>query len=181
MKTYRLKEDYPSVGNSKYFYNVWYKITNPHAGYVPKEGDEVLRNPFASMQNFVRAAAKAIEKPDTEEKMIGHYARQSFNSVKLCFEGNASEYLWDSEEDKGKIIWECRMFLDTLKCGTDQVASGKTKEEVHKRVAELLDASGAVLDVERTQGDIQKFLKEIHTLNNKVTFLNNIIDSNQEQ
>ena len=177
MKTYRLKEDYPRVGKSKYFYNVWYKITNPQAGYIPKEGDEVIRNPFASMSNFAKVAAYALKKPDAEEKMIGHYARQPFNSVRLFFEGNASEYIWDSKEDKGKIIWECRMFLDTLKHGSERIASGKTKEEVHKRVAELLDAAGAVLDVTKTQTEIDDLEKQAVTISKKVRILNNLIRS----
>lgn len=177
MKTYRLREDYPRVGDSKYFYNVWYKITNPSALYIPKEGDEFVRNPFASMSNFTKAAAQALKKPDPDEKMIGYYARQPFNSVKLCFEGESSEYLWDSEEDKGKIVWECRMFLDTLKCGSERIATGKLREDVHKRVAELLDTAGAVLDVIKIQEDIDDLNDQADTINEKVKLLENLIRS----
>lgn len=175
MKNYRLKENYPRVGDSKYYYNVWYKITNPHAGYIPKDGDDVVRNPFASMNNFARAAAKALQKPATEETMIGYFARQPFNSVKLFFQGHSSDYIWDSDEERNKITWECRMFLDTLDCGSECIASGSTKEEVHKRVIELLDAAHVVLDIDNTQEEIKSYIKDVENATKNIDFLHTLL------
>lgn len=174
MKTYRSKENYPRVGESKYFYNVWYKINNPHAGYIPKEGDDAVRNPFVSMTNFARAAAAALQDPIKDEKMIGYFARQPFNSVKLFFEGHTSDDLWASEKEKNEIKWECRMFLDTLDCGSECIATG-TAEEVHKRVAELLDAAQATLDIDNTQEDIKSYIKDVENATKHIDFLHSLL------
>lgn len=174
MKNYRPKENYPRVGNSKYFYNVWYKVNNPHAKYIPKEGDEALQNPFSNMTNFVRAAASALQGPAKDKKMLGYFARQPFNSIKLFFEGHTSGNIWATEKEKKEIKWECRMFLDTLECGSECIAAG-TAEEVHKKVAEMLDAAQVTLDIDNTQEDIKSYIKEVEDATKHIDFLHTLL------
>ena len=174
MKTYRSKELYPRVGDSEYHYNVWYEIKNPECKYVPKEEDEILKNPFKTMGNFAYCAAKALS-PVEKDKTIGYYARQPFNSVKLLFEGETPEGLWATEEERSKIKWSCRMFLDTLECGTECIASSYDKDEVHQRVAKMLKDAGAVLDTEQTREEIKEWTKKCETAMKHVDFLQSLL------
>ena len=181
MKRYCLRGEFLQIGHSKYYFGVWYKITNPNCLYKSKEDDEALRNPFNGMGNFLKATKKAITAPDKNQN-IGYFARQPFSSIKLFMDGDENESGHfckgeNAEDHIGEILWECRMFLDTLDCGSESIAVGWTKEEVYEKVVQLLDEAGAVVDIDESQEEIKKYLKSAKEATENAEFLNNLIIS----
>lgn len=151
------------IGNSNYYFNVWYKITNPNCLYKPKQNDKIKQNPFASMNSFMLAVAEAISSPK-KSKPIGYYARQPFNSIRLFMEKNEDEY-------------SCRMFLDTLEYGSECIASSSSKEELLDTVIKMLDEAKAVVNTVETQKEINSLLKESKELVNQASILSGLIIS----
>lgn len=149
------------IGNSNYYFNVWYKVTNPDCLYKPKQNDKVMQDPFANMNNFMIAAAEAISNPK-KNKPIGYYARQPFNSVKL--------FMVEDENE-----WECRMFLDTLEYGSECIAIFSSKEDLFDAVIKMLNEAKAIIDTVETQKEINKLLKESKELANQASVLSDLM------
>lgn len=173
-KRYCLKGDYPRIGNSDYYCGIYYKITNPKALYKKKPEDEYVNNPFANMNNFLVAAGSAIKEPNKETVLIGEFAHKPFNSVKLFIEGSK----WEDEEEPN---WECRIFLDTQNVGSTAIASSHSLEEVYQRVINILSASGAILDLEKLQEDIEATGIAVKNFTKRSNFLKTLIETEEER
>ena len=163
---YRRGTPFPRIGESEYYYNVWYKFTNP--------------------------SAYKLKSPDSPENLIGTFARKEFNSVNLYCAGDL--YCWNLPDhgsgeliDKAKwgdyIRWETRMFLDTNAYGSDGIyaVEGNSKlDELQIKVAEILRASGAVVDVEKMNSELSEKLDGIARLSKEAETLRKIIYRDSE-
>lgn len=134
------------IGDSKFFFNVWYKITNEKAltpcGYCGN-GWDMDRN----------------EQPATY--LVGDYSREKFNSVKFHLDVYPS-HIWD-----GKWNVKVLCFADTRECGAETIVHLTTDDidNIDKRLfeyaAEVLVRSGAVVDKELVNAELKRRANEI--------------------
>lgn len=142
MKDAESKEDFTEldrIGTSKFFFNVWYKITNPKAlvpcGYCGNGWN-----------------MDSSESPTTY--FVGDYSREKFNSVKFELSIYKSP-LWESRWDVSVLC-----FADTRECGADTIVHLTTNDihNIDKRLfdytSEVLSRSGAIVDMDLNQEEI---------------------------
>lgn len=146
---FEIKDGPARIGTSKFFFDVWYKITNEKAlvpcGYCGNGWD-----------------ADSNEPPKTY--FVGDYSREQFNSVAFQLRITKS-HLW-----KDKYDVEVICFADTRECGVETIVYMKTDDpnkidsRLFEYAAEVLSRSGAVLDHELNQKDFDSRKEKIATM-----------------
>jgi len=143
-------QDGPSrIGTSKFFFDVWYKITN-----------EKALVPCGYCGNGWNADSK--EPPKTY--FVGDYSREQFNSVLFRLSISKSS-LWEGKYDV-KVL----CFADTRECGAETIVYMKTDDpnkidaRMFEYAADVLSRSGAVLDHELNQKDFESRKEKIATM-----------------
>ena len=129
------------IGNSSFYFGVWYKITNEKAlvpcGYCGNGWN-----------------VDSGDKPSTY--LVGDYSREKFNSVKFHLDIYPS-HIWD---DKWNVKVLC--FADTRECGAETIVHLTTDDidNIDKRLfeyaAKVLSESGAVVDVDLNTAEMHK-------------------------
>lgn len=144
------------IGESKFFFDVWYKITNKDAlvpcGYCGNGWD---------MDNK--------KKPATY--FVGDYSREKFNSVKFILD------IWERNsffDDTHHYEVAVHCFADTRECGAETIVHYVTDniDTIDKRLlnyaAQVLSRSGAVVDVELNTAEINQnktIIKNVQAFN----------------
>lgn len=151
------------IGNSKYYFGVWYKITNKDAlvpcGHCGNGWD---------MDNKKRPATY----------FVGDYSREKFNSVKFILDIWERNSSFDGTPDY-EVAVHC--FADTRECGAETIVHYRTDnlDTIDKRLldytAKVLSRSGAVVDAELNRQRIIHNQNEINSLLAINTKLTNII------
>jgi len=146
---FEIKDGPARIGTSKFFFDVWYKITNEKAlvpcGYCGNGWDADSNKP-----------------PKTY--FVGDYSRQQFNSVMFQLRISKSP-LW-----KGKYDVDVVCFADTRECGVETIVYMKTDDpnkidsRLFEYAADVLSRSGAVLDHELNQKDLDSRKEKIATM-----------------
>ena len=137
------------IGTSKFFFDVWYKITN-----------EKALVPCGYCGNGWNADSK--EPPKTY--FVGDYSREQFNSVLFRLSISKSS-LWEGKYDV-KVL----CFSDTRECGAETIVYMKTDDpnkidaRMFEYAADVLSRSGAVLDHELNQKDFEARKEKIATM-----------------
>lgn len=145
---------YKRIGKSNFFYNVWYKITK--SKYTGKRW------------------GLCGSDHEYESLNIGDYAREEFNSIKLS---NDLYYLHSSD----RYIFTIGFFSDTRECGIDHlfelILPDKkiNKKPIEEYLEKLLINSGAVIDKERNEKDIQRIEEDIKCWQEQLVEIKEII------
>ena len=136
---FEIKDGPARIGTSKFFFDVWYKITNEKAlvpcGYCGNGWD-----------------ADSNEPPKTY--FVGDYSREQFNSVLFRLDISKSPLR------EGKYNVKVLCFADTRECGAETIVymttddPNKIDSRLFEYASEVLSRSGAVLDHELNQKDL---------------------------
>lgn len=160
MTEYDMHNDGPQgpirIGKSKFFFGVWYKITNERALV-----------PIGHCGNGWSMDHETA--PSTY--YVGDYSREKFNSVKFGLSIHNQTGLFDRGKEPSYLV-SVLCFADTRDCGAETIVSLTVKdlENIDPRffdyAAKVLSKSGAVVDVDlnndaihRIDGFIEKLAK----------------------
>lgn len=141
------------IGNSKFYFGVWYKITNERALV-----------PVGHCGNGW--SMDSAEKPSTY--LVGDYSREKFNSVRFELSVHNRSGFFDQEPSYSLAVL---CFADTRECGAETIVSLTVKDldNIDKRffsyAAEVLEHSGAVVDVDLNNAEIHRVDCYIEGLN----------------
>ena len=146
---FEIKDGPARIGTSKFFFDVWYKITNEKAlvpcGYCGNGWDADSNKP-----------------PKTY--FVGEYSREPFHSVLFQLRISKSP-LWEGKYDVTVLC-----FVDTRKCGAETIVYMNTDDpnkigsRLFEYAAEVLFRSGAVLDHELNHKDFESRKEKIATM-----------------
>lgn len=140
------------IGTSKFFFDVWYRITN-----------EKALVPIGHCGNGWNM--DCYDKPSTY--LVGDYSREKFNAVKFQFN------IWNSTgffDKKPSYRVSVLCFADTRDTGAETIVHLTTDDpdKIDKRLfeysADVLAQSGAVLDADLNQEDFDKRAESIKAM-----------------
>lgn len=157
------------IGESDYFFGVWYKITNKDSLY--KEGISKINNTYELDKN---------EEPKSYD--IGFYSREPLNSFKLIF-----DVIKLNRFDEVRYEVSAGFFADTRDCGIDSLVEIQTDDykninpKFFDFIVKVLEHSGAEVDVEKCNERIRNVQNEIDDSNLFVEEMQNIVKSSIEK
>lgn len=157
------------IGESDYFFDVWYKIANKDSLY--KEGISSYNNTYKLDKN---------EEPKSYD--IGFYSREPLNSFKLVFDVTKLNRF-----DEVRYEVSACFFADTRECGIDTLVSTQTDDykninpKFFDFIVKVLEHSGAEVDIEKCNEKIRNVQNEIDDSNLFVEEMQNIVKSSIEK